>query len=140
MSEDFPELDHTDVAAPTLNDDLAKLAELSKAYSKLYADTAAAKTDLDTWRAHCYERMEDEDVESIRTGGHLFTRNEPTWYATVQDRTALHAWLKVHRPAALQTREVDKLLNRLVRDAQEDGRPLPPGLGGYPRKIVAVKK
>ena len=140
MSEDFPELDASDVQSPVLNDDLEKLAELNAEAQKLEKDAKAARAELNSWRAHCYERMEDEKVESVRVNGKLFVRNDPTWFSTIQDEATLFAWLRENRPGILTTKAVEAELNKLVRACLEDGRPFPPGLGAYPRKVVAVRK
>jgi hypothetical protein len=139
-SEDFPELDGDDVQAPSLNEDLAKLAKLNKAAQAAEKKAKAARSELNKWRDHCYERMEDEEVESVRYNGQLYVRNEPTWYSTIQDEASLFAWLRENRPGILTTKAVEAELNKLVRASLEDGRPFPPGLGAYPRKIVSVRK
>lgn len=138
---DFPELDAADVEAPDLNDDLELLASLNADAQRLDREAKAARAKLNAHRAHCYERMESEGVGSTRIDDvGLFVRNEPTWYATVQDREALHAWLQENRPTAIKHTEEEAILNRIVRACIDDGREFPPGLGAYPRKVVAVRK
>jgi phage host-nuclease inhibitor protein Gam len=139
LEADFPELDDADVEND-LNADLRKLATLNAEAQKLEKKAKDKRAELNAWRAKCYERMEDEEVESTRVGGNLFVRNEPTWFSTIQDEASLFAWLRENRPGILQTKAVEKELNKLARACLEDGRPFPPGLGAYPRKIVAVRK
>lgn len=96
--------------------------------------------DLKRERQALYDRMEDEGVDSQRIDGVLVVRPDPTWYHTMQDRDQFHAWARENNPSLLKTREEGELLNALVRECIEDGRPLPPGLGAYPRPTIQVRK
>lgn len=137
---ELPDLDPADVEAATLNDDLKRLAVLKRERDDLKAQFEAADTAYHEHRDRCYERMEDEETESTRLAGQLFVRNKPTWFATVQDRRVFQAWAKQNAPSVLKQTEAEKELNKLVRACIDDGRPFPPGLSAYPRKVVAVRQ
>ena len=86
-------------------------------------------------------RDPESGMDTIKIKGvGKFVAPEPTWYAQVQDRGALHKWAKDNRPGLLRTREEDALLNQLVRERINSGQALPPGLGAYPRKTVSIYK
>lgn len=137
---ELPDLDASDVEPTTLQEDLDRLAVLKQERDALKERFAEADKAYHEHRDHCYERMEHEDTPSMRRGGHLFVRNDPTWYATVQDRRVFQAWAKANAPSVLKTAEADAELNKLVRACIDDGRPFPPGLSAYPRKVVAVRR
>lgn len=66
---------------------------------------------------------------------------EATWYATFQDYGAFQKWAEKENPSLLRyDHHVSAQLNDLARQSIEDGTPLPPGLGAYPKAVVKVKK
>lgn len=123
----------------TLDEDQESYIRLKRKNTRVqrYAKDLAARkasAELALW-----ERMEAERVKEHRMDGvGKVTRNDPKWYATMQDRRAFQAWASANRPALVKTVEEEALLNALVREYMRDKRPLPPGLGAYPRKNLSV--
>lgn len=139
MSNDLP-LDEHDVEGPTLNEDLHKLDDLALKQKAAKADFEKADREYKQHRMHCYERMKDEGVDMTKLGGVRFEAPKPTWYGTVQDKKVFQKWAKANRPALVREEAAEAELNKFVRECIEDGRPLPPGVGAYPRPVVRITR
>lgn len=99
------------------------------------------KEDRDAFERTLYYRMEDEDVDSQKSGGFLFSRPEhPTVYAQIQDKTRFIAWAKKHDPDLVRDEPRKGDLNTLVRQRLDDNQGLPPGIGWYDDKGISVRK
>jgi len=98
----------------------------------------AAKAHDEAERA-LMERMDAEEVESIRSAGVLFSPTRTT-YSTVQDPAAFFAWAREHHPELIDEQKHHKgQLHDLVRCALEDEEPLPPGVGWYVDEYVSQR-
>jgi len=128
--------------AATLNDAIAHYVALHREYEAArlaFEGPGGIKGRRSAAKEALWERMKDEGVPSIKLDGiGRVTRNEPTWFASVQDRGALQRWAQENRPGLLRVVEEEGLLNKLVREYIDDERELPPGLAAYPRYSVSV--
>ena len=124
---------------PTLKQDLIKLAKLKREASDLTGKAKKASQARDIHIRHCFERMEDEDVQSLKSSENLFVASS-TEYGTVQDRGEFVQWAKENAPELIAEKEEAGLLNALVRQKLADGQELPPGVGFYTKDNVAVRK
>jgi hypothetical protein len=133
--------DVLDVTGP-VNDVFAQFKELRERNTAAQKEAKRLGAIMRKAKAELHDRMIDElGIDSIKVRGvGRFVAQEPTWYATVQDRAAFQRWARENRPNLLRTREEQRLLNNLIRDCVRDGRAFPPGLTGYPRKTVSVYK
>lgn len=122
----------------TLAEDSRHLASLRKRYERAAADAKVYKEEMDKAEAALFERMEHEDVGSIKVGSSNFVRAATT-YGQVQDRSAFVAWAEEERPELVELKERKALLNEIVRECLEDGVPLPPGLGFYVKQYVSQR-
>lgn len=123
----------------TLKQDLIKLAKLKREASELTAKAKKASVTRDIHIRHCFERMENEDVQSLKSSENLFVASS-TEYGTVQDRSEFVTWAKDNAPELIAEKEEAGLLNSLVRQRLADGQELPPGVGFYTKDNVAVRK
>lgn len=124
---------------PTIGQDLLKLKKLKDEESALKRRYEEKKRVRDEWERRCFERMENEEVDSHKTRGSQFVKSQ-TIYAKVQDRSAFVAWAQEHDPDLIQDKERAQEANALVRACLDDGRELPPGLGFYTRDSISVRK
>lgn len=122
----------------TLAEDSRKLASLRQRYERASADAKVYKEEMDRAEMALFERMEHEDVGSIKVGRSNFVRAATT-YGQVQDRGAFVAWAEDERPELVELKERKALLNEIVRECLEDGVPLPPGLGFYVKQYVSQR-
>lgn len=121
---------------------LAEQARELKATRDAMDDANASYKDLkkeyDQKHRALRERMEQEEVDSVKTDGVNFVA-AATRYGNVEDREAFIAWAEEEQPELLQIRERGDLLNELVRECLDDGRALPPGLGYYVKEYVSQR-
>lgn len=110
-------------------------ARWAKRADDLKARAAAA------WYA-VHEQMENEDFApgDGRNYGDTRYGREVDWYATVQDPLAFNTWALEHAPHLVQPKPRMKNLNELVQAAHEDGTPLPPGIGEWPKRWVSRRQ
>lgn len=122
-----------------LQDEFDKLRVLRVEY--LRADRARTKAEK-AWKAQMMrvrDFAEDYGLKNMSTAQGNYQVPEPTWFAQVQDFGAFERWAEANEPGLLRRdHKVSKQMNELVRDRIEDGSPLPPGLGAYPRRPVKV--
>lgn len=121
-----------------LTEQAAKLKRLREERDALKADYDSADTDYRKAEFELLERMEQEDCRGIKTGGTNFVPSETT-YAQMQDRAEFVEWAEEHNPELLEPRERKALLNQFVREQEDNGQPLPPGLGSYVRRVVSLR-
>lgn len=114
---------------------LAKLKAASVAADER-AETAN-RAFKDAERA-LHERMAAEGVGSIKVDGTSFVPAS-TIYGTIQDREAFIAWAQDNEEELLEPKERKSLINELAREAVEQGRELPPGMGFYVRDYVSQR-
>lgn len=123
----------------TLKDDITELDRLDRIAAILDRRTKAAKARAAAWEQHVHERMEDEgfDVgDDIKHNGTRWGR-QVDWYAKVQDPFEFNSWAEREAPHLVKPKPSMQQLNELVRAAQEDGTPLPPGVGAVPKVWVS---
>lgn len=85
-----------------------------------------------------FERLEAEGCGSVKVDGVNFVP-QTTVYGQVQDREAFIEWAESTDESLLEPRERKALVNELVREAVEQGEPLPPGLGFYTKEYVSQR-
>lgn len=122
----------------TLAEDARKLASIRKRYERAKADADVYKEEMDKAEMSLFERMEHEDVGSIKVGQSNFVR-AATAYGQVQDRAAFVAWAQENAPELIESKERKALVNELVRERLDDGAPLPDGLGFYVKQYVSQR-
>lgn len=122
----------------TLPDDARKLASLRSRYERASADAKVYKEEMERAETALFERMEHEDVGSIKVGSSNFVR-ATTIYGQVQDRGAFVAWAEENAPELIESKERKALVNEIVRQCIEDKVPLPDGLGFYPKQYVSQR-
>lgn len=122
----------------TLSEDARKLGSIRKRYERAAADAKVYKEEMDKAEMALFERMEHEDVGSIKVGTSNFVRAATT-YGQVQDRSAFVAWAEENAPELIESKERKALVNEIVRECLEDGRPLPEGLGFYVKQYVSQR-
>lgn len=123
---------------PTLKQELISLRKLKREYSEAKRVSDTAKERFEAAQARLLERMEAEEVDSLRADGTTFSPVEKV-YASVQDRTDFVAWARDNEPELIEDRERKELLNALVRERLDNGEPLPPGVGHYPRTYISMR-
>lgn len=122
----------------TLTAQARRLARL-----KFMADRKAevadeAKQAFEAAQRTFYERLQDEGVGSIKVDGINFVPAH-TVFGQIQDREAFIAWAQENEEELLEPRERKALINEIVREAVEQGKELPPGLGFYVREYVSQR-
>lgn len=119
--------------AADLRDIKQMAADTDKRAKELKAQAASLEMQL-------FERFETEGVGGIKVNGTLFTPTATT-YAQVQDAAAFVEWAKEHAPELVEEkpRKTEGVLNELVREHLDDGKPLPQGLGFYVKQYVSQR-
>lgn len=121
-----------------LADDLRKLTKLRKDYKKASDKKTALYNELQAFERQVLDRMESEDVKSVKSGRNTFTAQE-TIYHTITDEEAFVEWAEENDEALFEKRPRKALLNQVVRTALDDGDSLPPGLGVRVVEYVSVR-
>ena len=85
-----------------------------------------------------YERMEEDGIEGIKVDGINFVPTATT-FGNVQDRDTFVLWAEAHDDSLLEVKERKRLVNELVREHVEEGKPLPPGLGFYVKQNISQR-
>lgn len=122
----------------TLAQEAAALRELKLTAAELKDAYEIAKAEADQAEIRLFERMDQEDVQSIKAGGTNFVRAETT-FGTVQDRSEFITWAESNKPELVETKERKKLVNELVRECIDNGESLPPGLGFYVNQYISQR-
>lgn len=124
---------------------MSTLAQDAKELRELKQHERAAKDEYESIkerRKRCehalIQRMEEEEADGIKTDGNNFVP-AATVYATVQDRAAFTEWALENDDQLVEYKERGELINSLVRERQDNGEPLPPGLGFYTREYVSIR-
>lgn len=125
--------------ATTLKQDLIKLRKLKAEATALDQKAKDKKKERDMWLRRCFDRMDNEDIESLKTAENNFVRSS-TEYGTVQDRDVFVAWAKENEPELIAEKEEVGLLNGLVRARLADNQELPPGVGFYTKDNISIRK
>lgn len=122
----------------TITNDAKNLRELKIARDEAKAAFEALDKDYKSREAAFIERLQQEDVDSIKVDGINFVPSE-TIYGQVQDRSAFVEWAKVHAPELIEDRERKQLVNGLVREHLDNGEVMPPGLSFYVKEYVSLR-
>lgn len=122
----------------TLTQAARNLKELKARRDEAKREYEALAEEFKIDQARLLERMEEEENEGIKADGTNFVPSA-TVYATVQDRSAFVEWATENDPELIEPRERGELINQLVREHLDDGRPLPPGLGSYVREFISQR-
>jgi hypothetical protein len=122
----------------TIIDDARTLKRLKDLFVKVDAAAKEAKIDFEDAQRRFYERLEAEGCGSVKVDGINFVP-QTTIYGQVQDREAFIEWANATDESLLEPRERKALVNELVREAIEQGDPLPPGLGFYTKEYVSQR-
>lgn len=119
-----------------LSKDLDKLDQLKRDEQTARAAYEDIKRSREQWEEHCIERMEAEDVQSMKRDGVQFVMAETT-FGNVQDRAEFVAWAEQNDESLVELKERKGLINELVREKLDNGEPLPPGVGYYVRRYIS---
>lgn len=84
------------------------------------------------------QRFKDEGAEGIKADQVSFVPSG-TRYANIEDWDAFKVWATEHHPELLELKPISGRLNEIVREADDDGRALPPGLGIYRKEFVSQR-
>lgn len=124
----------------TLAQEAAALHELRKEQAEAKDTHDDLKLKADEAELRLFARMEHEEAQSFRHAslGVNFVRAETT-YGQVQDRSVFVEWAEKQSPELLETKERKALINELVREHLDDGKPLPPGLGFHVKQYVSQR-
>lgn len=121
---------------------LAQEARTLRALRKKKEDTdkraKEAKLAYDQHERYLMERMEAEEVGSIRVAGVLFSPTR-TEYGKVQDPATFMAWAKENMPELLEQKPRKGLIHDEVRKRIADNVPMPPGLGFYVDEYISQR-
>jgi hypothetical protein len=115
--------DVIDVMDTDINAVLAKYAELRLRNAAAQKEAKRLGAIMRKAKAELHDHMVDDlGWSEIKVKGvGKFVAQEPTWYATVQDRRVFQRWARENRPGLLRTREETKLLNALIRECVRMG-------------------
>jgi hypothetical protein len=122
----------------TIAEDAGVLRQLRDGFDAADSRAKSAKQVYEDAQRKFFERLEAEGIGSIKVDGVNFVP-QTTIYGQVQDREAFLAWAETADEALVETRERKALINELVREAIENGDPLPPGLGFYQKDYVSQR-
>lgn len=123
----------------TLTDDLQRLAELSDMASDADEEAKDLKRQVKELEAELIERMAEEDVDSMKTGGLNFVPSK-TPYGQVNDRATFIAWCEEQGyDELLEVKERKGLINEIARRHLDDGEPLPPGMTFYVKEYISKR-
>jgi hypothetical protein len=122
-----------------------KLRELRIKRNKAKAAFDKAEKAWRTQMMKVRDLADDNHIKHQDTAKGGYAVPAPTWYASIQDLNAFTRWAKVNAPGALPnlSKRATKPMHELVRQAIEDGEPLPPGLGSYfkaPVKVLGIEE
>lgn len=120
----------------TLKDDLLELRRLKGEAEEAGRAKKKADADFKRKQARVLERMDAEEIESLRADGTLFTPTE-TIYGQVNDRSKFVAWALENDPELVEHQERGELINALARRLLDDGEPFPPGLTFRTKQYVS---
>jgi hypothetical protein len=121
-----------------LSQQAQKLRDLKERRDALKGDYEDADKEFKAAEFELLERMEAEDCDGIKVGGTNFVPTE-TVYAQIQDRSEFIEWAEVQNDELIEPRERKALLNQFVREQLDNGKPLPPGLNFYVRRVVSQR-
>lgn len=119
----------------TIQQDLADLRTLKLRAVELKAQSEQAARDFKLEQHRVYERLRQEDVQSMNVAGINYVRAS-TVYGQVQDEGAFLAWAEENAPELIVTKPYKKEVNALARECLNDGRPMPPGIGAYEDEYI----
>jgi len=120
----------------TLSEDCKHMQALFEEATRLDKLAKEVRAEAKEAEAQLMERMEQEDCDSHSTGGKLYTK-VVTNYHVIQDRAAFEEWAASYDEELLEVKPKGDLLNALIRQRLDDGEPLPPGLGFYPKEYIS---
>ena len=123
----------------TLQDRLSRLRILKEADKTAAGRADVAHKKYKDYEAETWNAMRDVEVQTTRTDDALYVRRS-TIYATVQDQYAFEEWCRSKdlSEAYLEQRPAKARLNEMVRDLQDTGQEMPPGIGWYPNEFISI--
>lgn len=99
----------------------------------------ALKAECDEMEASLLERMESEEVDSMKTNGLNYVPAQ-TPYGSVNDRAEFIKWAQENgQEELLEVKERKKLINQIARRHLDDGEPLPPGMSFYVKDYISIR-
>jgi trans-aconitate methyltransferase len=122
-----------------LSELLDKLHMLKEDYQMKDDLAKKAKREHDAFQAEVFELMRETGLRTVRTDVATFA-TKSTLYAKVQDMDAFTEWVKATglEDEFLRQKEVGARLNEYVREAVNNGTPLPEGTTWYPREYISI--
>lgn len=122
----------------TITEDARMLRQLRAELDEAELIARDAKIEYEDAQRKFFDRLETEGVGAVKVDGVNFVP-QTTIYGQVQDREAFIEWAETTDESLLEPRERKALVNELVREAIEQGDPLPPGLGFYTKDYVSQR-
>jgi hypothetical protein len=122
----------------TLTQDAIALREKKQATKKLKDDYEQSKREFEDAQQELLDRMEAEECEGVKADGTNFVPSG-TVFAQVTDRAEFVAWAEQNDESLIEPKERKELLNQLVRECQDNGQPLPPGVTFYIKSYVSQR-
>lgn len=122
----------------TIVEDARNLRALRNELDQAELIAKGAKLEYEIAQRKFFERLEAEGCGSVKVDGVNFVP-QTTVYGQVQDREAFIEWAQATDESLLEPRERKALVNELVREAIEQGDPLPPGLGFYTKDYISQR-
>lgn len=122
----------------TLAQDCKEMHALFEQATALDKEAKAVRAEAKELEAKLLDRMEQEETDSIASGGTLYTKAQ-TIFAAVQDESAFQEWATTHDEQLIEAKVKKDLLNQLVRERLDNGEELPPGVGFYPKDYISKK-
>ncbi len=126
-------------ATAPLQADLAKLHKMKVEYREAQNHADDLKGRHDAFEASLYDRMDEEDVLSLKTDAAQFVA-KCTTYATITDMDLFTEWLKENgiEDEFIKDAPEKARINELVRERLDNGDSLPPGLSHYDRRYISI--
>ena len=110
--------------------------------AELRRQADAARDLANRMEDQLWERMVDEDTDSMGIRGHNYIRMPAQTYGSVSDLSEFYEWAVTERnaPELFDDKPHMKLVNELVRQRADNGEPMPPGVNSYEKRSVSKRK
>jgi hypothetical protein len=123
---------------PTLTDECRHVRQVREQRDIAKGVYDAFDAEYKEAHGHLLERFKEEDNHGVKTDKVHFVPSY-TRYATIEDRAEFLTWATQHHPELVELKEITGRLNEIVRECDDDGRALPPGLGIYKKEFVSQR-
>lgn len=120
-----------------LEEALPRLRDLKLREKKLNAELKDLHAERKQLELELHEDMSQRGVDGMRINGIQYSPAS-TVMGQVENRDAFLAWAQEQDETLIDWKERKELINQLVRQYQDDGNPLPPGLTFYTRDYIST--